>query len=164
MSIIGTFFVRTGENIEQKALLKALRRGTNLSAIGIAVIALPVVYYVLGKENLGLYFAILSGLVAGVLIGFSTEYFTSDTYKPTQKLAATSETGSATIIIGGIGLGMKSTAVPIIIVAISVLISYFVSGGADSAGIGLYGIALSAVGMLSNPRYHPCNRRLRPRC
>ena len=149
MSILGTFFVKTGENIEQKALLKALRRGTNLSAIGIAVIALPVVYFVLGKENLGLYFAILSGLIAGVLIGFSTEYFTSDTYKPTQKLASTSETGSATIIIGGIGLGMKSTAVPIVIVAISVLISYFVSGGGNSAGIGLYGIALSAVGMLS---------------
>lgn len=149
MSILGTFFVRTGENIEQKALLKALRRGTNLSAIGIAIVALPVVMFVLGKENLGLYFAIISGLVAGVLIGFSTEYFTSDTYKPTKKLAATSETGSATIIIGGIGLGMKSTAVPIVIVAISVLLSFFVSGGTDSTALGLYGIALSAVGMLS---------------
>lgn len=149
MSILGTFFVRTGENIEQKALLKALRRGTNLSAIGIAIIALPVVMFVLGKENLGLYFAIISGLVAGVLIGFSTEYFTSDTYKPTQKLAATSETGSATIIIGGIGLGMKSTVVPIVIVAISVLLSFFVSGGSGSVALGLYGIALSAVGMLS---------------
>lgn len=149
MSIIGTFFVRTGENIEQKALLKALRRGTNLSAVGIAVIALPVVLLVLGKENLGLYFAILSGLIAGVLIGLSTEYFTSDTYKPTQKLASTSETGSATIIIGGIGLGMKSTVFPIVIVAISVLCSFFVSGGGSSVAIGLYGIALSAVGMLS---------------
>lgn len=149
MSIIGTFFVRTGENIEQKALLKALRRGTNLSAVGIAIIALPVVLFVLGKASLGLYFAIISGLIAGVLIGFSTEYFTSDTYKPTQKLASTSETGSATIIIGGIGLGMKSTAVPIIIVSISVLVSFFISGGADSTALGLYGIALSAVGMLS---------------
>lgn len=149
MSILGTFFVKTGENIEQKALLKALRRGTNLSAIGIAIIALPVVLFVLGKENLGLYFAIISGLVAGVLIGFSTEYFTSDTYNPTKKLAATSETGSATIIIGGIGLGMKSTVVPIVIVAISVLLSFFVSGGSSSTALGLYGIALSAVGMLS---------------
>ncbi|MGN0569218.1 MAG: sodium-translocating pyrophosphatase [Candidatus Fimenecus sp.] len=149
MSIVGTFFVRTGENIEQKLLLKALRRGTNLSAVGIAIIALPVVWFVLGKASLGLYFAILSGLIAGVLIGLSTEYFTSDTYKPTKKLAATSETGSATIIIGGLGLGMKSTAVPIVIVAISVLISYFVSGGGNSASMGLYGIALSAVGMLS---------------
>lgn len=149
MSILGTFFVRTGENIEQKLLLRALRRGTNLSAVGIAVVSLPVVLLVLGKENLGLYFAILSGLIAGVLIGLSTEYFTSDTYKPTKRLAATSETGSATIIISGLGLGMKSTAVPIVIVAVSVLISFFVSGGAASSATGLYGIALSAVGMLS---------------
>ena len=149
MSIIGTFFVRTGENIEQKALLKALRRGTNLSAVGIAIVALPVVLLVLGKASLGLYFAIISGLIAGVLIGFSTEYFTSDTYKPTQKLASTSETGSATIIIGGLGLGMKSTIIPIVIVSISVLVSFFISGGADSTSLGLYGIVLSAVGMLS---------------
>ena len=149
MSIVGTFFVRTGENIEQRLLLKALRRGTNISAVGIAVIALPVVWLVLGKASLGLYFAILSGLVAGVLIGLSTEYFTSDTYKPTKKLASTSSTGSATIIISGLGLGMKSTAVPIVIVAVSVLISFFVSGGSASAAMGLYGIALSAVGMLS---------------
>lgn len=149
MSIFGTFFVRTGENIEQKLLLKALRRGTNLSALGIAIVSLPVVYFVLGKENIGLYFAIISGLVAGVLIGLSTEYFTSDTYKPTKKLADTSETGSATLIIGGIGLGMKSTVVPIIIVAVSVLCSFFVSGGSGDMTTGLYGIALSAVGMLS---------------
>ncbi|MBR2455083.1 MAG: sodium-translocating pyrophosphatase [Clostridia bacterium] len=149
MSIIGTFFVRTGESIDQKQLLKALSRGTNLSAIGIAIVALPVVWLVLGKANLGLYVAIVSGLIAGVLIGQSTEFFTSDTYKPTKKLASTSETGSATIIIGGLGLGMKSTAVPIVIIAISVLVSYFISGGSESAAMGLYGIALSAVGMLS---------------
>ena len=149
MSIIGTFFVRTGENISQKLLLKALSRGTNLSAIGIALISFPVVWFVLGKENWGLYVAIISGLIAGVLIGKSTEYYTSDTYTPTQKLAETSETGSATIIIGGLGLGMKSTAMPISIVAVSVLVSYFISGGGASAAMGLYGIALSAVGMLS---------------
>ncbi len=149
MSIVGTFFVRTGESIDQKQLLKALSRGTNLSAIAIAVVALPVVWLVLGKENLGLYVAIVSGLLAGVLIGKSTEYYTSDSYKPTKKLASTSETGSATIIIGGLGLGMKSTAMPVAIVAVSVLVSYFVSGGATSASMGLYGIALSAVGMLS---------------
>ncbi len=149
MSIVGTFFVRTGESIDQKQLLKALSRGTNLSAIAIAIVALPVVWLVLGKENLGLYIAIVSGLLAGVLIGKSTEYYTSDSYKPTKKLASTSETGSATIIIGGLGLGMKSTAMPIVIVAVSVLVSYFVSGGGESASMGLYGIALSAVGMLS---------------
>ena len=149
MSIIGTFFVRTGESIDQKVLLKALRRGTNLSAAAIAVIALPVVWFVLGRENLGLYFAILAGLLAGILIGLSTEYFTSDTYKPTRKLASTSETGSATIIIGGLGLGMKSTILPIAIVSVSVLCAFFVSGGTGSTSMGLYGIALAAVGMLS---------------
>lgn len=149
MSIIGTFFVRTGESIDQKVLLKALRRGTNLSAVAIAVVALPVVWFVLGKANIGLYFAIIAGLVAGVLIGLSTEYFTSDTYNPTKKLASTSETGSATIIIGGLGLGMKSTVLPIAIVSVSVLCAFFVSGGAASTASGLYGIALAAVGMLS---------------
>lgn len=149
MSILGTFFVRTGESIDQKVLLKALRRGTNLSAVAIALVALPVVWCVLGRENIGLYFAIIAGLVAGILIGLSTEYFTSDTYKPTKKLAATSETGSATIIIGGLGLGMKSTVLPIAIVSVSVLCAFFVSGGAVSTAMGLYGIALAAVGMLS---------------
>ena len=148
LSILGTVFVRTGESIDQKQLLKALSKGTNFSAIAIAVLSLPVVYFVL-DGNLGLYAAIISGLLAGVLIGKSTEYFTSDSYGPTRKLAETSETGSATIIIGGLGLGMKSTALPIVIVAISVLVSYFASGGAASASMGLYGIALSAVGMLS---------------
>ncbi len=148
-SIFGTFLVRTKEGASQKNLLTALSRGTNFSAILIAVISLPVVYFVLGKDNWTLYFAILAGLIAGVLIGQSTEYFTSDTYKPTKKLASTSETGSATIIIGGLSLGMLSTALPIIIVAVCVLVAYFVSGGAQSTSLGLYGIALAAVGMLS---------------
>ena len=148
-SILGTFLVKTKEGATQKNLLKALSRGTNFSAILIAIISFPLVYFILGKDNWMLYFAILAGLVAGVLIGQSTEYFTSDTYKPTRKLAASSETGSATIIISGLSLGMLSTALPIVIVAICVLIAYFVSGGANSASMGLYGIALAAVGMLS---------------
>ena len=149
-SIIGTFFVRTGEKTEQKLLLKALSRGTNLSAILIAVAAFPLIYFILGAENWKLYFAVLAGLVAGVLIGKSTEYFTSDSYKPTKKLAGKSETGSATIIIGGLGLGMLSTALPIIIIGIAVLVAFFVSGGSvESPQMGLYGIALAAVGMLS---------------
>ena len=148
LSIIGTVFVRTGESLDQKQLLKALSKGTNFSAIAIAILSLPIVYFVL-DGNLGLYAAIVSGLLAGVLIGKSTEYFTSDSFKPTRKLSETSETGSATIIIGGLGLGMKSTALPIVIVGFSVLVSYFASGGAESAAMGLYGIALSAVGMLS---------------
>ena len=146
-SIIGTFLVRTGENTEQKQLLKALSKGTNFSAILIAVLAIPLTYFVLG--DIRYYFAILAGLIAGVLIGSATEYFTSDTYKPTKKLADTSVTGSATIIIGGVSLGMLSTVLPIIIIGICILIAYFVCGGGASAANGLYGIALAAVGMLS---------------
>ncbi len=150
-SIFGTFLVRTKEGASQKNLLGALSRGTNFSAILIALIAIPLVIFLLGKENWGLYIAILSGLIAGVLIGQSTEYFTSDTYKPTKKLASNSETGSATIIIGGLSLGMLSTALPIIIIAVCVLVAYFVSAGFTGANpsMGLYGIALAAVGMLS---------------
>ena len=153
-SIIGTFFVRTGEKTEQKLLLKALSRGTNLSAILIAIAAFPLIWFILGAENWYLYFAVIAGLIAGVLIGKSTEYFTSDTYKPTKKLAEKSETGSATIIIGGLGLGMLSTAIPIIIVGIAVLVAFFVSSiGIENPianpQMGLYGIALAAVGMLS---------------
>ena len=145
-SIIGTFLVRTKEGASQKDLLRALSKGTNFSAIVIAIISFPLVYFILGKENWTLYFPILAGLLAGVLIGQATEYFTSDTYKPTKKLSDSSETGSATIIISGLSLGMISTALPIVIVAVCVLVSYFVSGGGSQ---GLYGIALAAVGMLS---------------
>ncbi len=148
-SIVGSFFVKTGEKAEQKILLKALRRGTNLSAVLIAALAFPIVYFVMGKENINLYFSIIAGLVAGVAIGFSTEYFTSDTYKPTRNLARKSETGSATIIIGGVGLGMMSTAVPIVIIAACVIAAYFFAGGFSSAAAGLYGVAVAAVGMLS---------------
>lgn len=149
-SILGTFLVRTGEKTEQKTLLKALRRGTNVSAILIAVAAFPLIRFVLGKENIGFYFAVIAGLIAGVLIGLSTEYFTSDSYKPTKNLAKKSETGSATIIIGGVGLGMLSTILPIVIVGACVLVAYFVSTNATgNVTGGLYGIALAAVGMLS---------------
>lgn len=149
-SIIGTFFVKTKENASQKNLLSSLSRGTNLSAVLIAIAALPIVWFCLdGKASLGIYFAIISGLLSGVLIGQSTEYFTSDTYKPTRHLASKSETGSATIIIGGLGLGMLSTALPIIIVAVCILVAYFAAGGGNDANLGLYGISLAAVGMLS---------------
>ncbi len=149
-SIIGTFLVKTKEDTNQKTLLSALRRGTNFSAILVAVVAFPLVWFILGKENIGLYFSILAGLASGVFIGFATEYYTSDTYRPTQKLASDSETGSATIIIGGVGLGMKSTVVPIVIVGACILLAYFFAGGFKvGANNGLYGIALAAVGMLS---------------
>ena len=127
-SIIGSFFVKTEENADQRTLLKALSRGTNLSAILIAIISFFLVWAMLGLAHWGLYVAILSGLVAGVLIGKATEYYTSDTYKPTQELSSKSQTGSATIIIGGLGLGMLSTAMPIIIVAVCILLAFFLVG------------------------------------
>lgn len=148
-SIVGSLLVRTGESTDQNTLLKALRRGTNTSALIIAVISFPVVWYILGKDFIGFYFAILGGLLAGVLIGFFTEYFTSDTYRPTRDLAEKSLTGSATIIIGGLSLGMLSTMVPVIIIAVCVMAAYAFSGGFIESTRGLYGIALAAVGMLS---------------
>ena len=150
-SIIGSFFVRTGEKSSQKSLLFALRKGTYLSGILVAIAGFFLVRHFL-PNHMGVYVAILSGLVAGVLIGFFTEYFTSDTYKPTQKLASTAETGSATVIIGGLSLGMLSTALPVVIVGASVLISFFAAGGGlmdTDINLGLYGIGVSAVGMLS---------------
>ncbi len=148
-SIIGTFFVRSGEKAEQKVLLNALRKGTYVAAGLIAVVAFPLIYFILGPDKIGVYAAVISGLLAGVLIGFFTEYFTSDTYKPTKNLASTTVTGPATVIIGGLSLGMLSTFAPIIIVSISIVISFYASGGATSFNSGLYGIGLSAVGMLS---------------
>ena len=157
-SIIGSFFVKTKEDADQKSLLKSLRTGTYLAAVLSAIAAAPLTYYTVG--NWGVYVAILTGLVGGCAIGYFTEYYTSDTYKPTQKLAAASETGSATVIIGGIALGLKSTVASILIVAAAVLISYFASGGStvvvDAGGLfteafnhGLYGIGIAGVGMLS---------------
>ena len=147
-SLIGSFFVTTKEDATQKSLLNALRKGTWISAALIAVVAYFLVATLI-PENRGLYVAVLSGLVAGVLIGFFTEYFTSDHYRPTQQLADTALTGPATIIIGGISLGMLSTAVPVIIISASVLISYYFAGGINNYNHGLFGVALSAVGMLS---------------
>ena len=159
-SILGSFLVKTKENASQQALLKSLRTGTYTAAILAAVLAAPLCYLLLGKAGWGVYVAILCGLIGGCAIGYFTEYYTSDTYKPTQELAAASETGSATIIIGGISLGLKSTLTSILIVAAAVLISYFAAGGSktivDSAGHfteafnkGLYGIGIAGVGMLS---------------
>ena len=148
-SIFSTFFVNAKEDASQKNLLSALRRGTYISSVIVALGSFFIVKYLLGTENLGVYFSILSGLIAGMLIGFFTEYYTSDNYNPTKKLADMSKTGPATIIIGGLSLGMVSTAIPVIIVSISVLISFNLSGGAEDFNLGLYGIAISAVGMLS---------------
>ena len=147
-SIIGSFFVKTKENATQKNLLASLRKGTYISALLSAIGSAAIIFSLL-PEKKGIFGAVMSGLIAGVLIGFFTEYYTSDSYKPTKNLASSSETGSATIIIDGLSLGMLSTAVPVVIIGISVMISYYFAGGFDSFSQGLYGIGISAVGMLS---------------
>ena len=148
-AFVGTFFVRTEEGADQKKLLGSLRKGTYISSILVAVGAYFLCNLVLGAGHTGIYVAILSGLIAGIAIGYFTEYYTDSSYKPTQALSATSETGSATIIIGGLALGMKSTAIPVLVVGVSVLISYYAAGGSTSFAMGLYGVGISAVGMLS---------------
>ena len=155
-SVIGTFLIRTKENATQKSLLATLRKGTYTAAVLAAVIAAPVTYYIIGSW--GPYIAILAGLVAGCAIGYFTEYYTSDTYKPTQGLADSTETGAATTIIGGISLGMKSTAAPIVIIGVAIIVSFLAAGGSLTTNAanygelfskGLYGIGIAAVGMLS---------------
>ena len=147
LAVCGIFFVKTEENATQKSLLRSLRTGTYLAATLSAVAAAPLTWFVLG--DWGIYAAILCGLVGGCAIGYFTEYYTSDTYKPTQKLAAAAETGSATVIIGGLSLGMMSTIASILIVAAAILISFYAAGGGASFDRGLYGIGIAAVGMLS---------------
>ena len=147
-SITGTFFVKTKEDASQKSLLKALRLGTYISAVLVAVGAFVIIRILL-PGHVGIYAAVLSGLIAGVLIGAITEYFTSDSYRPTRNLASSSETGAATVIISGLSLGMLYTVAPVIIVGASVLISYYCSGGNTDFNMGLYGVGVSAVGMLS---------------
>ena len=161
-SLIGSFLIRTKEDATQMSLLRSLRTGTYTAAVLSAVLAAPLCYFVLGADGhcWGVYVAILSGLIGGCAIGYFTEYYTSDNYKPTRDLAAASETGTATIIIGGVSLGLKSTLTSILIVGAAVLISYFAAGGStaimDSTGAfsvafnqGLYGVGIAGVGMLS---------------
>ena len=157
-SLLGTFFIRTKENATQKQLLNTLRTGEYGSAIIAAIAFAPVTFFIMGREYwLGLYIAIITGLAAGCLIAYFTEYFTSAHYKPTRKLAEASETGSATVVIAGISLGMKSTMAPMLIISAAVAISFLAGGGVLGGGEvpelslyrGLYGIGIAAVGMLS---------------
>ena len=156
-SVLGTFLIRTKEGATQRDLLGTLRKGTYTAAALAAVLAAPLTYLILGGR-MGVYVAILAGLIAGCAIGYFTEYYTSDTYKPTQELADSTETGAATTIIGGISLGMKSTAAPVIIVGVAIIVSFLAAGGSLSTSSdgyaelfnkGLYGIGIAAVGMLS---------------
>ena len=148
-SIIGTFFVKSGEEASQSVLLAALRKGVFASSLLVAIISYFLVKNTLGMEHVGIYWSVLAGLVAGVLIGLSTEYYTSSGFSPTRTIADAALTGPATVIIGGMAVGMMSTAIPVIVVSIAILASFFLSGGAANFNSGLYGIAISAVGMLS---------------
>lgn len=153
LSIFGIFMVRTKEGATQKNLLKALNRGINTSAILILIFSW-VILEILGFDNVwGIWSAMLLGLIVGIVIGKSTEYFTSEEYKPTRKIAKSSETGTATTIISGIGIGMISTAIPIIAVVIGIIGAYLFASGFDLSAegmrYGVYGIGIAAVGMLS---------------
>jgi len=161
-SVIGTFLIRTGEKATQMELLSTLRRGTYFAAGLAAVLAVPLCYFIMkdieGINWWGILIAIYCGLIAGCLIGYFTEFFTSDSYGPTKRLSATSETGAATVIIGGVSLGMRSVIAPIIIIVTAVIVSFLSAGGTLETGSeaydlyfskGLYGIGISAVSMLS---------------
>ena len=159
LSIIGIFAVRTKEGATLKDLLKSLSVGTNLAAVLIGVLTFGVFYLLGFKAENGLpewwrlSLSVISGLLAGVVIGKVTEYYTSHSYKPTQKLAESSQTGPATVIINGVGLGMISTAVPVVTIAAAILLAYgFATGfhfSTETLSLGLYGISIAAVGMLS---------------
>lgn len=151
LSIIGIFSVRTKENASMKNLLGALGFGTNLSSV-LIVVATFLILWLLELENwLGVSIAVVAGLLVGIIIGRSTEYYTSQSYKPTRRLSESGKTGPATVIISGIGLGMLSTAIPVIAVVIGVIVSYLFASGFDlgNVAMGLYGIGIAAVGMLS---------------
>ena len=157
LSIIGIYLVKTKEGTTMKSLLKALGLGVNTSSVLIAA-ATFVILWLLGLENwVGISFSVISGLVAGIIIGQSTEYYTSQSYKPTRKVAESSKTGPATVIISGIGLGMLSTAVPVITIAAAIVLAFLCAIHFDVANmltaqnlsLGLYGIGIAAVGMLS---------------
>ncbi len=155
LSLMGIFLVRTKEGATMKDLLRSLSLGTNVSAVLIAIATFAILY-LLGIENwLGLSFSVISGLAAGVIIGQATEYYTSHSYKPTQKISEAGQTGAATVIIKGIGTGMISTCIPVITIGVAIMLSYLCANGFDlsmsssSLAHGLYGIGIAAVGMLS---------------
>lgn len=151
LSIIGIFAVRTKENAGMKELLKALSTGTNLSSV-LIVIGTFLILWMLNITNwVNIAFAVVVGLLVGIIIGQSTEYYTSQSYRPTQKLSESGKTGPATVIISGIGLGMISTTIPVIAVVAGIILSYWLASGFDftNIGMGLYGIGIAAVGMLS---------------
>lgn len=155
LSLLGIFLVRTKEGATMKDLLHSLGLGTNVSAILIAIASFIILYMLQLDNWLGMSFSVVTGLLAGVIIGQGTEYYTSHTYKPTQSIAESSQTGAATVIIKGIGTGMISTMIPVITISVAIIMSYLcanhfdLSMNAESISKGLYGIGIAAVGMLS---------------
>ena len=151
LSIIGIFAVRTKENAKMKDLLGSLAFGTNLSSVLIVVATFFILWLLQLQNWVWISCAVVVGLLVGIVIGRSTEYYTSQSYRPTQKLSESGKTGPATVIISGIGLGMLSTAIPVIAVVVGIIASYLLAAAGDFAniGMGLYGIGIAAVGMLS---------------
>ena len=155
LSLIGIFMVRTKEGASMRDLLRSLGLGTNVSAVLIGVASFAILYFLKMENWLGLSFSVVTGLAAGVIIGQATEYYTSQTYRPTHGIAKASETGSATVIIKGIGTGMISTCIPVLTISVAIMLSYLcanefdMSMNASSISRGLYGIGIAAVGMLS---------------
>ncbi len=157
LSIFGIFLVRTKEGASMRELLRSLGRGVNVSSALIAVATFGILY-LLGIENwVGLSCSVITGLVAGIIIGQATEYYTSHSYKPTQKIAGSAQTGPATVIIAGVGSGMISTAIPVVTIGVAIIVAYLCAIGFDmeqmlspqNMSMGLYGIGIAAVGMLS---------------
>ncbi|MCQ2129040.1 MAG: sodium-translocating pyrophosphatase [Bacteroidaceae bacterium] len=155
LSLAGIFLVRTKEGATMKDLLKSLSLGTNTSAALIAVASFAILYFLQIENWLGIGFSVITGLAAGVIIGQATEYYTSHSYKPTQEISASSQTGAATVIIKGIGTGMISTMIPVVTISVAIMLSYLCANGfqmemtAANLSTGLYGIGIAAVGMLS---------------
>ncbi len=151
LSIIGIFLVRTKEEATQRDLLKSLSNGINISSLLIVIVSFFIIKG-LGIENpIGIWGAIVTGLITGIVIGKATEYYTSASFEPTKQIAKSSETGPATVIISGLGIGMISTAIPVMAVVTGIILSFLFASGFDfsNMGMGLYGIGIAAVGMLS---------------
>jgi len=157
LSILGIFLVRTKEDAGMKQLLGALGKGVNVSSVLIALCTFGILYILKIENWVGISFSVISGLVAGIVIGQSTEYFTSHSYKPTRRVSESGKTGPATVIISGLGLGMLSTAIPVLVVGLAIMMAFLCAINFDVANmlsaqnlsLGLYGIGIAAVGMLS---------------